>query len=41
MLAQRRINPDQKRAGVFQTQIDEPGIGPYVSTENFQSENVF
>jgi len=38
-LAQRQTNSDQKQARIFETQIDDPGIGLNISIESFPSEN--
>lgn len=40
-LAHRKADSDQKQAWVFETQIDEPGIGLSISIGNFLSENAF
>lgn len=40
-LAQRKTNSVQKPAQVFETWVDEPGIGLYISIENFSLENAF
>lgn len=39
-LAQRKADSDQKQAWVFETQIDEPGIGLSISIGNFYQKTL-